>query len=175
MRIRKPEPEKYCLRCGERLHRKTFHGRLEDYGVFLRRKYCGLDCAIRTCRKESVTLAGLRSRAQKYRGQQCDSCGTTEKLNVHHRDLNPANNSAENLLTLCSSCHTRWHWEHGKTMPRATTTCSVCGTPCEHLTHGMCQKHYQRWKKYGDPLMTAKIGGRSSKLYRVTTDDRIAV
>ena len=54
----KPTPEKYCSSCGKKLERKRFNGRLEDYGVFLRRKYCGRECASIGFRKESVTLSG---------------------------------------------------------------------------------------------------------------------
>lgn len=37
----------------------------------------------------------------------------------------------------------------------ADRTCSVCG--CENtgkLSRGWCQKHYQRWRKWGDPEMS---------------------
>ena len=169
--MKKEEPEKYCVRCGVRLHRKRYNGTLEDYGCFLRRKYCGMDCSHRTFRKESVTLAGLRKRAVRFRGPMCGVCGSTVNVGIHHKDSDPSNNADENLLTLCGSCHTKLHWKNGKTMPtKARKTCSVCGKKTR--THdGMCQKHYQRWKKYGDPLLTAKIGGRSSMLLRVSVDD----
>lgn len=32
-------------------------------------------------------------------------------------------------------------------------TCRVCGKPQKGL--GLCEKHYQRFKKHGDPLMTS--------------------
>ena len=31
-------------------------------------------------------------------------------------------------------------------------TCAVCDS--EQFRHGFCSKHYQRWRKYGDPMIT---------------------
>lgn len=40
---------------------------------------------------------------------------------------------------------------------KAGTECSVCGVyRPNNMKRGMCQKHYQRWVKYGDPLLTAR-------------------
>lgn len=38
------ESPHYCLYCGKELTRKRINGRLEDFGVFCRRKYCNLTC-----------------------------------------------------------------------------------------------------------------------------------
>jgi 5-methylcytosine-specific restriction endonuclease McrA len=35
----------------------------------------------------------------------CVSCGSTERLEIHHIDRNRNNNDAENLQILCHSCH----------------------------------------------------------------------
>ena len=40
----KPTPIKYCQFCGKKLERKDYGRRLEDLGVFNRRKYCDVDC-----------------------------------------------------------------------------------------------------------------------------------
>lgn len=114
--IRKPDPEKYCEYCGERLKRKTINGRLEDLGVFKRRKYCDQKCMGLGHRKETPTISALWKRANRFIKDKCDMCGTTENLDTHHKDLNPKNNEPENLMTLCDSCHTKWHWQHGKKM-----------------------------------------------------------
>jgi len=39
----------------------------------------------------------------------CNRCGTTKKLCVHHKDENRANNSLENLETVCRRCHALEH------------------------------------------------------------------
>lgn len=117
---RKPEPVKPCAHCGKLLERKRMNGRLEDLGVFQRRKYCDQACMTQGLHKPVVSLAGLRKRAVKYRGSACEHCGASQNVQVHHLDSNPANNTQENLMTLCGPCHTSWHWEHGKTIPRRT-------------------------------------------------------
>lgn len=39
----------------------------------------------------------------------CMCCGSTKQICVHHRDRNRTNNTIENLVILCKSCHTRHH------------------------------------------------------------------
>lgn len=46
---------------------------------------------------------------QKRKAEYCALCGTTDSLEVHHKDKNHANNMPENLITLCESCHQRVH------------------------------------------------------------------
>ena len=56
---------------------------------------------------ESIRLQCLKKR--------CEHCPTSEQLGLHHKDENRENNSPENLQTLCAKCHTKWHWQNGKT------------------------------------------------------------
>lgn len=160
MRIyqKKEEPEKSCLTCGLVLHRKRFNGRLEDFNIFLRRKYCSQECSWTGSLKESVTLSGAYKRATKFKDGVCQECQSTNLVGVHHKDRNPWNNLSENLVTLCASCHTKLHWKEGKTLWKQRASCTVCGNPAKG--HGFCLKHYQRWKKYGDPLLTKRFGKR---------------
>ena len=39
----------------------------------------------------------------------CVVCGVDEPLEVHHRDGNPLNQHAYNLVTVCHSCHVQEH------------------------------------------------------------------
>ena len=67
--------------------------------------------------KENVTLSAWRKRATRLfplAGKNCYRCGTDKALGNHHMDFNPTNNNRRNLRTLCASCHTKWHWRHGK-------------------------------------------------------------
>ena len=153
---RKQVPEKFCLKCGTKLERKVFNGRLEDFSVFFRRKYCSRECSWTASLRESVSLSGAYKRATKLKAGACTECKCTSLLGVHHKDRNPLNNSSENLVTLCASCHTRLHWKEGKTAWKQRASCKVCGNPAKG--HGLCLKHYQRWKKYGDPLLTKRSG-----------------
>jgi hypothetical protein len=89
--------------------RKRFaSGRLEDFQAFSRRQYCSLSCA-NSQSKGGDSRTRWHARAQKHLGSCCESCGSTEKLHVHHCDENWRNNSPDNLQTLCESCHRSWH------------------------------------------------------------------
>lgn len=46
---------------------------------------------------------------QKYLKSECERCGSTERLLVHHKDRDRYNNTEENLETLCKSCHQAEH------------------------------------------------------------------
>lgn len=107
----KPDPEKYCETCGKPLARKRYGKRLEDRGVFLRRRHCSQRCANT---RQAVTKSAHHWRAQKHRAATCAECGTVSDLHVHHKDRNPSNNDPTNLLTLCASCHLRLHWREDR-------------------------------------------------------------
>jgi len=53
------------------------------------------------------------SRKIRKRINHCQICGKEENkekgiyLTIHHKDRNPANNSASNLIVLCPECHFR--------------------------------------------------------------------
>jgi len=36
--------DKYCEYCGKKLERKRYSGRIEDFNVFAKRKYCDREC-----------------------------------------------------------------------------------------------------------------------------------
>lgn len=44
----------------------------------------------------------------------CELCGSKRNLNVHHKDKNHQNNSTNNLMVLCRSCHVNLHLEEKK-------------------------------------------------------------
>lgn len=160
------EPVKYCEHCGCLMKRKVYGGRLEDLTRFKERKYCDKKCASLGHRKETPTISAFRKRAKGLRGDTCETCGETNNLQVHHIDGNPANNEPLNLMTLCNSCHMKWHWSNGKQPHKKHAVCKVCGKRAKR--QGMCQKHWQRYMKYGDPLVTKKRVGLQFVLVRVT-------
>ena len=105
---RKPDPEKFCERCGEKLFRKQYGKNLEDRTVFLRRRYCSLHCAnLRGTWGQSSRAQNRIS--QKFQKDCCESCGKTEYLHVHHINENWKDNRLENLITLCIGCHLGGH------------------------------------------------------------------
>lgn len=153
-RAASPTPEKFCLWCGERMERKRYGKQLEDMGAFLRRKFCSHKCAGMAHRKSEPTKSAIGKRLKKYRGNACEQCGSISDLGIHHIDGDRHNNTKGNLMTLCVTCHTKWHWENGKTMPKRQSVCKICGAPARKLD--MCQKHYARYRKYGNPYLTKK-------------------
>ena len=124
-------------------------------------RYCSQKCygeanAVRPPEIRAKETGRCQARRQTIR-QQCSECGRTVRLHVHHRDENPTNNVPENLQVLCHPCHAKKH-------RKPTAFCRICGRKakrfkaCGHL----CDKHYRRFKKYGDPTLSRPIGSRSS-------------
>jgi len=101
------EQEKSCERCGTPMRRSRFNGRLEDLGVFKRRKYCSLSCA--NTRVRPRHWGTYHWRARQYRKSYCEACGLTEQLHAHHVDREPKNNEPQNIQTLCAYCHNYLH------------------------------------------------------------------
>ena len=145
--------EKYCAYCGKRLVRKMFGKRREDFGVFLRRKYCGRDCMKKAFIKRDAQDQSVRNARQSadrivynILGKQavCEVCGSVSNIDVHHIDGDPHNNSVDNLQLLCRSCHMKAHRQ-------STKKCYVCGAKVRGK--GLCNKHYLRYRKFGTPYM----------------------
>ena len=108
MGVRKQDPQKTCELCKEPLTRSRFRsGRLEDRGVFLRRRWCSQKGGQAV--PDSTAIQTLRARAQKLRKAACERCGATKKLHAHHKNKNIADNTVENIETLCRSCHDAHH------------------------------------------------------------------
>lgn len=103
----KEAPEKCCARCGADLERKRFNGRLEDLGVFKRRKYCSHVCA--STRVRPGHWGTYHWRARRHRKSRCEACGSTDALHAHHVDGQPENNDPMNIQTLCVWCHNFLH------------------------------------------------------------------
>ena len=54
--------------------------------------------------------------------RECNRCGTTEQLVVHHRDGVHTNNTPINLEVLCSPCHTSHHKQEWWAAQKASTS-----------------------------------------------------
>jgi hypothetical protein len=97
----------------------------------------------------------VRRRHQRLR---CEHCGSTSRIGLHHKDEDRTNNSFENLLTLCPTCHTKEHWRTGKKPWRKhPPSCTVCTKPAKRL--GLCETHRSRLLRHGSPhLKKIKTG-----------------
>ena len=117
-KMARPEPHpiqtKNCLTCGKELRRREYPGgRSDSPSMHMRRLYCNRACQGIGLRSKQPSRSARHRRAAEFRKSKCERCDSTVRLSVHHVDRNPLNNDPANLMTLCSSCHTRWHWEHG--------------------------------------------------------------
>lgn len=145
----KPTPLKHCEFCGKKLERKRFSsGVLESLHAFGRRKFCDRKCMAsdfdaRESRSTDWSTCHYHARKMVDAGP-CERCGKPDALDVHHLDGDETNNRRKNLQRICRSCHIRLH--------RPKSSCVLCGKPVKGM--GYCDKHYQRFKKYGDPRAT---------------------
>ena len=144
---RKPDPLKHCEHCKKKLERKRFaSGVLESLLHFTRRKFCNSTCMASAFDQRHSPEVGWST--AHYHARKvvpagcCNRCGKPDAKDVHHKDWNHLNNSPENLERICRSCHNREH--------KQAASCVICGGP--HKGLGYCEKHYQRFKKHGDPL-----------------------
>ena len=143
---RKKEPLICCKNCGKVLERKRHpSGALECYALFLKRKYCNRKCFGMSLRKTfssgNPSSARTMARSRKAKGI-CEKCGKADGRDVHHINGNPQDNRQKNLMRICRSCHNKTH--------RTKGSCVICGKP--QKGHGYCNKHYIRFKKYGNPM-----------------------
>lgn len=119
-----------------------------------------------------------RQRAQRlYHAAACSACGAAgKKLERHHADGNPLNNSPENVQILCVRCHMVADGRLaacsarlsaiGRRAPRIHkgNKCSVevCDRPAKYK--GLCNSHYYRARNNGgDPGTSAVRNYRSEK------------
>lgn len=146
-----PTPEKYCAFCGKKMERQIYPSKLEDLGAFKRRKYCSRECmkkAFVVKDASEQTWSGAHESARKIvylieeREKKCEICGSTKNVDIHHKDFNHQNNNSDNLMLVCRSCHLKIH--------NPKSVCKICGKPA--ASHGYCQMHLKRWKKYRNPL-----------------------
>jgi len=105
---------RYCEHCKKLLERRRdASGRLEGFRDFLRRRFCSLSCA-NSRPKGGMSRKAAHYTARKQKGVECECCGTTKRLQVHHINENWSDNRLENLQTLCIFCHHFWHAIHRK-------------------------------------------------------------
>lgn len=149
----KETPEKYCAYCGKKMERKRYKHKMEDLKIFNKRKYCCRDCM-----KKGFVKVGINTKQTSRNAHQsaytlaysvlgkekvCELCGSIKSIDIHHKDGNYQNNTPDNIMVVCRSCHMKLHNPKPK--------CKICGQPTKG--YGYCNRHYIRYKKFGDPYM----------------------
>ena len=66
-------------------------------------------------RLDSELFEQLRNQVLRRDGWRCQSCGTMSNLEVHHQELRSQSDddSEQNLITLCNTCHSAIHADEG--------------------------------------------------------------
>lgn len=57
-------------------------------------------------------FSGMACKVFERDGYSCQTCGRDQsviRLHIHHKNKNHSDNSVENLITLCTTCHLRLH------------------------------------------------------------------
>lgn len=107
-----PIPEKRCYTCGKRIPRRRFPaGHLMGPKEYAKRMFCSRSCA-QSRDKGGISRNAYAARSRKRIGKECECCGSTMRLHVHHVDEDWTNLKDENLQTLCVFCHQFWHATH---------------------------------------------------------------
>ena len=108
----KSKPARFCERCGMQLVPRIYSSGEEEYGMFMKRKFCSLACSnTRGKQGESRTQKMVQAREAALR-ETCECCGGDHKLAIHHINEDWKDNRIENLQTLCVYCHQQWHGLH---------------------------------------------------------------
>ena len=64
--------------------------------------------------KKKVKFYNSKMELFKKKGKKCEDCGSLDRIEVHHKDQNCANNALRNLKILCQDCHVKEHTRLGR-------------------------------------------------------------
>jgi len=147
---------RFCRGCGRQLlrHLGEFDAR------FSRRQFCSIQCVGISQRKANPTRSSIMGRvrriANRHKKSNCERCGSTEHLLVHHKNGHRSDNSVQNLETLCDSCHRHHHNVNKK----VGQPCPLCGKPAGSGKKGYCKMHYNQLR-YAEHR--AKLNGTDAR------------
>jgi hypothetical protein len=149
-----------CKNCGKGFFK--FQSKINDG----RGKYCSKSCMIEHRKgipnlkikgenngmwKENPNDNTFRIRANKLKQKiECELCGRKQNLRIHHKDKNCRNNTPNNLIVICESCHRQLH--NQTTYPQIQKQCL------------QCQKiFFVRLRKKNQKYCSAKCGFEAQK------------
>ncbi len=110
---RKQDPEKFCKHCEKQFFRVQYPSKLQDFTQFTKRIFCSKLCMLEFNLEREKTRQWNGQKLQSLKKDKCAQCKGTHWLGVHHRNGDWKNNDLNNLITLCASCHTKYHHKKG--------------------------------------------------------------
>ena len=159
----KPKPERFCERCGTQLVPRIYSSGEEEFGMFMKRRFCSLACSNtrgKTGASRTQRMVQAREAALK---EMCECCGGDQKLAIHHVNEDWQDNSIGNLQTLCVYCHQQWHGLHRKLGIPASTRmpplASLSANPAVKVMHKI------HWGSF-DPRAPAGLKPTETRLTR---------
>lgn len=181
-KLRRTKVKRACQNCG-----KEFLKNPSQFNYFKGAgKYCSRECSYagtvkahadkpssdRWGRTKLKADREWREAVREKDNHTCQRCGTQDPyIHAHHvapRSRRPdLKYEISNGKCLCNSCHT---WVHRHPIEATDLgllsdvpyevapkiVCRICGAKAKG--HALCEKHYTRWRKYGDPLLSRKPG-----------------
>lgn len=112
MRDRRLRTFTYCARCGAKVYRPP--SKLVRQAVTFCSRVCKNVHMWQTSPPKFATgESRYRQRAFEAHGARCQECGwddIPDVLEAHHRDHDRTNNTPENLVVLCPTCHRVAHY-----------------------------------------------------------------
>jgi hypothetical protein len=56
-----------------------------------------------------MAAINYREKCLSEKPERCVACGSTDDIQIHHKDADRSNDDIDNLIPLCLSCHSRLH------------------------------------------------------------------
>ena len=98
---------------------------------------------------DAVGSRAAHERAQRlYPLGQCERCGK-QADERHHVDGNPKNNTRDNIMVVCRSCHRQIDRRNTGSHYKEPRPCFVCGRSYYALTKGRCETCDSYYRHYG--------------------------
>ncbi|KXB06025.1 hypothetical protein AKJ53_01490 [candidate division MSBL1 archaeon SCGC-AAA382F02] len=107
-------------------------------------------------RREAGFTRALKEKIKERDDHRCSKCGSSENLEVHHKDGDFRNNDEDNLATVCKSCHEDRHKKESSPKkkpsskkpltPREKGSFATCPTCGKRLANEKAVKrHIENW------------------------------
>lgn len=114
----------------------------------------------------SSTRVEIRKAIFARDNKQCQLCSHADSIVIHHIDGNDRNNDTTNLITLCPSCHIRYHKTNGDKPKLMAKEVEIIQPWREPYIEARNNPEVQRlWQEV---LITGELFGRRSELTQIS-------